>query len=284
MKKTVLALTLVASLGLAACSDSGEELVLKSELGDFTQAEFYEEVKNLAGAQLLEQIMVEKVLADKYTVKEEDIEAEFKALEEQYGDSFPLVLAQSGLTEEGLRNNIRFNLLQQAAQNDVEVSNEEIQAYYDKASKELNARHILVEDEATANEVVEKLNAGGDFAALAKEYSSDGSAESGGELGWFTVGSMVAEFEDAAYALKKDEISAPVQSEFGFHIIQVTDSRDVADYGSLEDKKEEITAAIKETKGDSAAKIAELVRAAKIEVKDEDLKDVFEKYEEPASN
>ncbi|MEK4230667.1 peptidylprolyl isomerase [Solibacillus sp. FSL H8-0538] len=279
MKKTFMALTLAASLGLAACSNPGDEVVVSSSVGDLTQDEFYQQVKTLAGTQLLEQIMIEKILADKYEVSEEEMTAEFDALKEQYGEEFESVLAQNGLTEEALKNNIRFNLLQKKATADVEVTDEEIKAYYDEASKELNARHILVADEATANEVIEKLNAGGDFAKLAKEYSSDpGSAANGGELGWFTVGKMVAPFSDAAYALKIDEISAPVQSEHGFHIIQVTDKRDVEGYGKLEDKKEEIRETIAATKGDWNAKVAELIKDAKIEVKDAELKDAFSSY------
>lgn len=278
MKKSILALTFAASLGLAACS-SGNEVVVKSNLGDLTQEEFYNEIKSLAGTQLLEQIMIERILEDKYEVTDEEVTAEFDSMKEQYGDSFSLVLAQNGLTEDALKNNIRFSLLQEKATSDVEVTDEEIQSYYDQASKELNARHILVEDEATAKEVIEKLNAGGDFAALAKEYSSDtGSAEKGGELGWFTVGTMVQPFNDAAYALKKGELSAPVQSDFGFHIIELLDSRDVADYGTLEDKKEEIRETIAATKGDWNTKIVELIEGADIKVQDADLKEAFQGY------
>src|SRR5690625_7906522 len=72
---------------------------------------------------------------------------------------------------------------------------------------ELEASHILVEDEELANEIKGKLDKGEDFADLAKEYSTDSSAEQGGELGFFTVGSMVPPFEDAAYNLEIDEIS-----------------------------------------------------------------------------
>jgi parvulin-like peptidyl-prolyl isomerase len=86
------------------------------------------------------------------------------------------------------------------------------------------ARHILVSDEATAQLIVEKLNKGDDFAALAVEFSQDsGSAVNGGDLGWFGTGAMVPEFETAAFALEKtgDYTTEPVQSSFGYHIIQL---------------------------------------------------------------
>ena len=276
MKKTIFALTVAASIGLAACSNPGDEVVVSTSVGDITQEEFYNSMKDIAGDQLLQQVVVEQILNDKYKVTDEEIEEELKGVKEQYGESYEAVLAQSNLTEETLKTNIRFTLLQEKALKDVEVTDKEIEKYYNQASQELNARHILVEDEETAKEIKAKLDAGEDFAKLAKEFSTDpGSGAKGGDLGWFTVGTMVPEFNDAAYALEIDEISEPVQSEHGFHIIQVTEKRDVKDYGKLEDKKEEIRESIAATKADWNTKMAELIKEADVKVKDKDLKDAF---------
>ncbi|WP_431027899.1 peptidylprolyl isomerase [Lysinibacillus sp. LZ02] len=276
MKKTVFALTLAASIGLAACSNPGDEVVVSTASGDITQDEFYAEIKKLAGAPLLEQVVVNKILNDKYKVTDEDIQAEYDAIKEQYGDQFQMALASSGLTEETFKQNIRFQLLQEKAIEEVKVTDEDIQAYYDQAKYELNARHILVETEKEAKAIVEELKNGADFAEVAKEKSTDGSAAEGGNLGWFTVGKMVPEFNDAAYALELNTVSEPVKSQFGYHIIEVTDKREVEGYGTLEEKKAEITPIVEEKKKNWETIEAQLIEEAKIEVKDADLKDAFQ--------
>jgi peptidyl-prolyl cis-trans isomerase C len=96
------------------------------------------------------------------------------------------------------------------------------------AGKELKARHILVDSEQTAKEVIQKLNKGADFADLAKLYSTGPSAPKGGELGWFRVGQMVKPFSVAASKLAKGEYTkVPVKTKFGWHVIQLEDSRKV---------------------------------------------------------
>lgn len=106
---------------------------------------------------------------------------------------------------------------------------EAITAEVPHTEKQVWARHILLSDEATALIVLEKLKKGEDFAALAAEYSQDtGSAVNGGDLGWFGTGAMVPEFETAAFALEKsgDYTTTPVQSQFGYHIIQLIAKQD----------------------------------------------------------
>lgn len=114
------------------------------------------------------------------------------------------------------------------------VTDEQIKALYDqkvaaaKGQDELKARHILVASEAEAKKISADLKKGGDFEKVAKEKSTDkGSGINGGDLGWFTKEKMVPEFFEAANKLKKGEVSAPVKTSFGWHIIKLEDRRPV---------------------------------------------------------
>lgn len=115
---------------------------------------------------------------------------------------------------------------------EAQMTDEQVQKRYDELraqaenSFELYARHILLGTEDTARMVLEKLQAGEDFAALAKTHSIDSSASSGGDLGWFGPGDMVIAFENAAMALSPGETTqAPVQTKYGWHIIKVEERR-----------------------------------------------------------
>jgi len=131
-------------------------------------------------------------------------------------------LKQTGMNEDMLRKLIKDEMLVQKmvtkVKEDVKVEPEDL--------KEVRVSHILVSKESDAKDILAKLNKGGDFAALAKQYSQDpGSAVKGGELGYFTTGQMVEPFEKAAFSLKVGETSGIVKTNFGYHIIRVVDFR-----------------------------------------------------------
>lgn len=115
------------------------------------------------------------------------------------------------------------------------ITPDEIKAEYDKeiaampTQDEVHARHILVSSQDDAKAIKAQLDGGADFATLAKEKSIDPSAkDNGGDLGYFTADKMVKPFADAAFALKVNQISDPVQSQFGWHVIQLLDRRPAA--------------------------------------------------------
>ncbi|MSU89411.1 peptidylprolyl isomerase [Rhodobacteraceae bacterium 2CG4] len=126
-----------------------------------------------------------------------------------------------------------------------EVTDEALQALYDETygdvapSTEYNASHILVETEEEAQAIVTELEGGADFAALAAEKSTGPSGPSGGELGWFGPGAMVPEFEQAVVGLEPGTVSDPVQTQFGWHVVRLNETREVPP-PSLEETRAEL--------------------------------------------
>jgi peptidyl-prolyl cis-trans isomerase C len=137
-----------------------------------------------------------------------------------------------------------------------------------KPEQEVHARHILVATEAEAKEVAERLKKGDDFAVVAKEKSKDTGAE-GGDLGFFARGQMLKPFEEAAFALDVGQISEPVQTQFGWHIIKVEAKRDQP-LPTFDQVKEAIIAQLVQQKAQEV--VTGLRDAAKIEVVDAELK------------
>ncbi|MGB4813059.1 MAG: peptidylprolyl isomerase [Methylophilaceae bacterium] len=126
------------------------------------------------------------------------------------------------LTSAYLQNYVKKNPITEA---DKKAAYEEYKKAY--GEKEYNARHILVKTEAEAKDIIAKLQKGGDFSKLAKEKSLDpGSKDKGGDLGWFSPATMVKPFSDAVAALPKGKTTAePVQTQFGWHVIRLVDTR-----------------------------------------------------------
>ena len=148
------------------------------------------------------------------------------------------------------------------------VTDEAVQAAYDARFKdaveqtEYNAAHILVATVEEADKLKADLAGGADFAELAKANSTDtGSGANGGDLGWFGRGMMVKPFEDAVVAAKIGEVAGPVQSEFGFHLILVKETR-IAEKPTLDQLRDELAAEVENTAIN--AKIEELTKAATV--------------------
>jgi len=150
-----------------------------------------------------------------------------------------------------------------------EVSEEDLQARYDAdiasqpAPMEYNAAHILVETEETAQEIVTALAEGADFAEQAREKSTGPSGPNGGDLGWFGAGMMVPAFEAAVTELEVGDISEPVQTQFGWHVIVLKETREQAK-PSLEDVRRELAENVRRDR--LAARVDDLRSAAGAEV------------------
>jgi peptidyl-prolyl cis-trans isomerase C len=149
------------------------------------------------------------------------------------------------------------------------VTDAALQAAYDARFKdaapqtEYNAAHILVADEAKAKELLAELEAGADFAELAKTNSTDtGSGAAGGDLGWFGLGMMVKPFEEAVVAAEVGKVAGPVQSDFGFHLILVKETR-VAAQPTLDDIRDELATEIEQQAIE--AHVTEVTAAAAVE-------------------
>jgi foldase protein PrsA len=190
---------------------------------------------NTRASQPVLQQMVDKLLIDQYasankiTASDPEIDAQMSKIEANFpAGQFEMVLKQQGLTVQDARDIVREQvLLKNAVDKDIKVSQPQIDAYLktnkiDMASpSQVRVRHILVKTQAEALKVEGLLKSGQDFAALAKQYSVDPSSkDKGGELPVFGPGQMVAPFQAAAFKLKVGQISPPVQSPFGWHIIQ----------------------------------------------------------------
>ncbi|MED4696168.1 peptidylprolyl isomerase [Peribacillus frigoritolerans] len=241
----IMAFAMISSMDKTIASIDGEKI---------NEDELYDALVAGYGADTLDLLITNKLVeleAEKagIKIKDEEIQKEIDVMVESYGDEKSLKeqLEASGSSMDALRKDIVVYLqTKKLVEPRITVTDDEISTYFEDnkdtfaQAEQVEASHILVEDEKTAKKVAKELAAGGDFAKLAAEYSTDTeTADNGGSLGYFGKGDMVEEFEDVAFDLDINKVSDPVKTEYGYHIIKVTGKKE-AKKANLEDSKEVI--------------------------------------------
>ena len=277
----VMAVTLPGSGDQGTVSDSEAVAMVNGE--PVPKDELFEIMYAQGGSDALEQLIARKLIVQEaenagIEVSEEEMDAEVESI---IGESFEgsreeflEVLEFYGISEESFREDARLNLLvRKLAMTRIELSDDELRGFFDEhkylfeQAEEIEVRHILVETEEAAAEVVERLAGGEDFAELAAEFSIDQSnKDNAGYLGFFGRGVMVPEFEEAAFGMTVGEVSGVVESPFGFHIIELLDRRDAVEV-AFEDVEDDVNDAFIEDRVPTVINeiVQELYESAEIE-------------------
>lgn len=239
-----------------------DKAVAKVDGEAISQDELYDVMVEQYGAATVEQLIADKIvdseaIKEKVTITDEELNEEVDKLKESYGgeEVFNQMLESNNTTVDVLKEDLKDYLtIRKLLEPQIEITDEELQTYFEEnkdsfgEAEQVKASHILVADEATANEIKQKLADGADFAELAKEYSTDeGTKENGGELGFFAKGTMVTEFDDVAFTLPVNEISDPVKTDYGYHIIKVEEKKEAKE-ANFDDSKAEIKETLIEQK------------------------------------
>lgn len=233
--------TALLTVSLAACGGGGGGGSVATVNGQaISRADLDSKLENSPAAKSQLQQMVTNVLIDQYAQKNNISvsQDEINKVEDQYKSQYPNgqwdeLLKARGLSEQDVQDLIRRQIiLDKATGGNINISEAQIKSYfqknhaaYDKPAM-ARARHILVPDLKTAQKIETDLKNGKDFAAEAKQYSTDpGSRDKGGELGFFKQGGMTPPFDHYAFTGPIGKISQPIKSMFGYHIIQVEERK-----------------------------------------------------------
>lgn len=266
---------------VSGCSlfDSGSvEYAAKTDSGTISKDELYNRMVDKIGQRTLDDMITLTVLQKKYKVSDGEIDDEIKRLKSEFGNSFNDFLSQNGVNnEEQLKDVIKLDKLKQKlALEHLKIQDKDLKALYEQKKPEMRVSHILVSDEALAKDIKSKIDSGEDFGSLAKEFSQDiATKEKGGDIGYFKEGDMVQAFQDAARKLKVGEVSQPVKTDFGYHVIKLLDEKKLP---SFEQMKPQLQSELISNKMDQAkinAEIQKLLDKDNIKIGEEKLKDMY---------
>lgn len=219
-----------------------------------TKDELYQRLVQQNGQQVLDQMITERLIDQEakkkgVTVTPADVDREIQRIKSQFAsdDEFQQALAYNGMTEDDLRASARLNLeIRGILAPTIHVTDAGLQDFFQKnhdrydQPEQVRASHILVDTQEKAAQIKDELAHGAKFADLAKKYSLDTTTkDQGGELGWFTRGKMTPAFEDAAFKLQVGQVSDPVQTEYGWHLI-LLEERKPAVAAKFEDVKDRV--------------------------------------------
>ncbi|WP_404825424.1 peptidylprolyl isomerase [Companilactobacillus zhongbaensis] len=271
---------------VAGCS--GNKTVATMKGGRITQNDYYKELKkSSAGKQQLQTMIITKALENQYGKKVSDkkVNKEYNKYKSQYGSSFSSILQQNGMTTAQFKKNIRTNLLTKVALKDnKKVTDKQLKKEWKSYTPKITVSQILVAKKATAEEVITKLDNGGDFSKLAKQYSTDSATKNkGGKMSPFDSDSSSVDtsLKSAAFKLDKvgDYSSEPVKTQYGYSVIKL-DKKPAK--GKMADHKAELKSKIyAEWMQDSTVMqsvISKVLKKADVSIKDDDLKDVLAGY------
>lgn len=212
-----------------------------------TYKEYYE--KYVMDTMTYRLLLLDAAEKEGITATEEEIQTEFENFKVyfQNDEDYKKYLEQSKMTEESIREELSKDILINhyvlSKIENLNPTDDELKTIFDdlRMNEQVKASHILVDTEEEALKVLERINNGEDFAELAKELSVDkGSGANGGDLDYFNYAKMVQPFSEAAFAMEIGEVKGPVQSEFGYHIIKVTD-KIIDEEKTVESEKSQLT-------------------------------------------
>ncbi|WP_419513432.1 peptidylprolyl isomerase PrsA [Lactobacillus kimbladii] len=278
----------VASMALstAACSNGGKT-VASYKGGKITQQEYYDEMKkSQSGKTALANMIINRVLEQQYgnKVSKKQVDKQYNNYKKQYGSQFDAVLQQNGMTASSFKQNLKTNLLTEAALKDIKkISKSQEDKVWKDYQPKVKVQHILVSKKSKAEEITNELKNGKSFKSLVKKYSLDtGTKNDEGKLPAFdsTDSSLDPAFKKAAFKLKTGETTkSPVKSQSGYHVIRMIKH---PAKGTFASHKKEIDDQIYQTMSQDQQTmhdvLAKVIKKAGVDIKDKDLKDVLASY------